>query len=213
MNRDNGHVVYRLKDDFPKLKTDSTKCQWLLASTAALVKDDALSSTVLVPYIESQFAAVLRLAFLQVEDQSELCVIALRFLAVVFTTTCRFERSQCHSVFCTAAADYIPVLLAVGKTNDPSLTPLLLIILSSLVCGPCSEGFSIQLAVHGGADVIRLVLKFLRSADSRTTAVDLLGGLMEVREGIRLCRQFSPSISEATMGTQLEHHWKLVRLL
>ncbi|CUF96120.1 Hypothetical protein, putative [Bodo saltans] len=206
-------VSDKLRSEFSSLKNDATKYQWMLAATSILLKDDVSASTVLLPFIEHHSAAVLKMVFSLVEDQTELCVVALRFLASVFTSTCCWENSQFHVAFCASPADYIPVLVGLGKTNDPSLSPFLLMTLSSLACGPCANRFSVLFAVHGDADAIRLIMKFLSIADRRSTAMDVLSGFMNVKEGIRLCRKYSSAISEAVLGTQLEYQWKLVNKL
>jgi hypothetical protein len=203
----------RLRNDFPILQSDASKYEWMLASTSLLLKDDVCASTIFLPFIERGSATVLKMTFSLVEEQSELCIVALRFLASTLVATCRWEKSQIHDALCTSSEQYIPVFVGLGKTNDPALLPLLLLILSSLVCGPCSARFSALFAVHGEADAIRLILKFLSTADRRSTAMDLLLGLMDVKEGVRLCRQYSSAISEAVLGTQLEYQWKVVNKL
>lgn len=214
MNKEREQVFRRLQSAYAKFSTlpESNQIRWLLAVTSLLVHDDVCVSNLVLPFLEANWDALHSVVIRLVEDQSELAVVALRFLAAAVVLTSRTGRqSHIHVLLCgKKGGDFVAILVALSKTDDPVVCPHLQIIFSSLACGPCSVEFAQSLVEFGGPDALRMTLRFVGRAHSRGTGMDLLGLLLTTVQGARLCATMHDAVESETLGTHLQKQWRLM---
>lgn len=200
-----------IKERFPSLSGDSTERQyrWLLALLSLMQLDNAFTDTHVLPFVDMNLK-LHELLLKLVEEQSELSVVALRVVALHLVLTSRMPSSVFHDSLTRSDAEFVPVLLSIGKANDPMLNPSLLMALQALCLGPSAVQFATLLA-SCGSDALQLALRLMKSADHFSTGTLLLDALMTTKEGVKLCQTKTEDVSVVVAGTQLGRSWTLVK--
>lgn len=207
-----------LKERFESTITsgnDLAKIRWILAATAMLQSDSAWTMAVVVPFLDGRVEVWWKTVMDIIEAQSELCVVAARFLSALLVLTCKLSHSELHK-YCSSGRqggeELVSVLIAIAKCRDPVLAPCIKLMFEALLHGPCRMQVCILLPTAGD-DMMRFVFQLLEAAESRQTGTSLLAAMFETKQGARLCKCHKDAVRMAVGGTVLEREWRLVENL
>lgn len=207
--------VMQLSKTLNHLTTPGLQHHWMLAAATLFLRNDMMVMTRVTSLVECNFPLIWKTCSASVEEQNEFSVVAMRLISLVLLHTTRNESSIAHTTLSTGkeGGAFLSLLFSLLRMHDPLFVPLVLISLQSLSHGPARMAFFQNFAAEGGNEGFVILTRMFQVASERTTATVILRGLLETKEGIRLCAAHANDMESMVSGTPLEKTWKTVRRL
>lgn len=190
--------------------TPDAETRWMLAAIALLCRDDMFVSSQVIPWLQDQ-PNFLQWILGHLEEQGPTSFVSLRLLATLLLLTSKDVTNPTHRLVACRGSEVLAVLFALLKTEDPLMTPHLMIALQCLAIGPSARDFALSVACDIGTDAVRVALSLCKAAKQRSTGIALFKTLFETKEGSRLCRALEKEIEPVLIGTHLEQEWRMMR--